>query len=176
VPREHYCGNICADCQPIRRRTRAPRSAYRVYSREHSPQLSFVGNVALHKFKALRQPSKPAGKIVVDNNFIAGTPQSARRMTADITCTACYQYRQEGPRTDKKIKPQSTQQLQTTGIRRQRDPKRWTLTLHEAKFFRRRPAGPAPSSGRALPLSSDVSRKTSGSRHGENCSCQARGA
>src|ERR1700692_2612867 len=67
----------------------------RVHSREHSPQLSFVGNVTLHKFKALRQPSKPAGKIVVNNDIIAGTAQRARRMTADITCSARYQYRQK---------------------------------------------------------------------------------
>jgi hypothetical protein len=67
---------------------------HRVYAREHWPKLGFVGDIALHKFEALRQAAEPGGEIVIKHDLIAGTPQRARRMTADVACSARYQDRQ----------------------------------------------------------------------------------
>ena len=64
---------------------------HRVHAREHWPEPGFVGDVALHKFEALRQSAKSGGEIVIEHDLIAGTPQRARRMTADVACSAGHQ-------------------------------------------------------------------------------------
>ena len=66
---------------------------HRIHPRQHRPEPGFVGNVALYQFKALRQTAEPGGEIVVQHDIIAGTSQRARRMTADVACSARYQDR-----------------------------------------------------------------------------------
>jgi len=61
---------------------------HRVHARQHRPELGFVGDVTFHQFEALRQAPEAGGEIVIEQNFIAGTPQRARRVTPDITCSA----------------------------------------------------------------------------------------
>jgi hypothetical protein len=67
---------------------------HRVNSREHGPEPGFIGDVALHQFKASRQAAEAGGEIVIDRDLIARAPQRPHRMTADVARTAHDQDRQ----------------------------------------------------------------------------------
>ena len=60
----------------------------RVHAREHRPEPGFIRDVALHQFKALRQSPKAGGEIVINHDLMARTSQRARRMAANVPCSA----------------------------------------------------------------------------------------
>jgi len=69
---------------------------YCVYALKCCPKTRFVGDVAFDKFEGFDELRESGGKIVLEQNLIAGTAQSARRVTADVACSASYQDRHGG--------------------------------------------------------------------------------
>jgi len=74
---------------------------YGVHAGEHWLEIRLVSDVALHQLEASRQPFEPDREIVTKHDFRARTPQSTRRMTAYVACSARYPDRQKRSSNEK---------------------------------------------------------------------------
>jgi hypothetical protein len=60
----------------------------------HTPhdmtQLAAIGNIAHYQLKTVSQKGMPAREVVVDENLISLTVQSAGRVAPDVACSTNY--------------------------------------------------------------------------------------
>ena len=63
-------------------------------TRQRGGEARWVGDVALDELEAAGQAAMAGGEVVVDDDVVAGTPQRAGRVAADVTRSAGDQDRQ----------------------------------------------------------------------------------